>query len=500
MYITQYTLHFLFGSHAYKPAVAQTRPTGSNMSLVQAASANLITKASLLYCFYIQRGSQIRNRQMAGATYQVFIENLTQSLKVAPNSFTIKFTIQFLEDARTLKRIEVYQMTKKDVLEIRHRFSPATCSIGKICGCYVDGDRKKVAYIDSAFLSLPEEESFKYFDIFKKNLSGSIGKNLVTMPFPTESEFDDGTQSFLMKLRKSELRDPALVEEFYDKVIESYDYTGNYLILLIHDRYDIPGKTSDGITMDDASDEVYEYIMCSICHVNLSKAGLSYFDNDNTFHNRVRDWIVDMPDIGFLFPAFIDRSTDIHNVLYYTKNAEDLHFSFIDGILGTGAPVSAENQKETFQTIITETLGNDCDYEVVKSIHENLNEMITEQKDNPEPLTLSKTSIKRLLSESGVPEEKLEDFDTKFEDAARTVVPVKPVSNDASVPEPPAPKVTLYANNLANTRAFEVKTPDVVIKVNPDRTDLIETREIDGRKCIVIEINDEVTVNGIVVK
>ena len=244
-------------------------------------------------------------------------------------------------------------MTKKEVLEIRHQFAQATCSIDKICGCYVDGDRSKIATMKEAFLSLPEEEAFKYFEIFKKNLSGSIGKNLITMPFPTDSEFDGGTQEFLLKLRNSKLEDDELIDQFYDKVIENYDYTGNYLILLIHDTYDVPGKTTDGLTMDDASDEIYEYIMCCICHVNLSKAGLSYFDSENTFHNRIRDWIVDVPDIGFLFPAFIDRTADIHNVLYYTKKPEEIHEEFIRYILGTGMPVTAGNQKEAFQTIIT---------------------------------------------------------------------------------------------------------------------------------------------------
>lgn len=393
-------------------------------------------------------------------------------------------------------------MTKKDVLEIRHQFAPATCSISKICGCYVDGDRKKVATLKEAFLSLPEEEAFKYFEIFKKTLSGNIGKNLVTMPFPTNQEFEGGTQEFLFKLRNSKLEDDELIAEFYDKVIDTYDYTGNYLILLIHDTYDVPGKTTDGLMMDDASDEVYEYIMCSICHVNLSKAGLSYFDAESTFHNRIRDWVVDMPDIGFLFPAFIDKGSDIHNVLYYSKKPEEMHYEFVDKLLGTSFPITAGTQKETFQTIVTETLGMDCDYETVKNIHENLNEMMQERKDNPEPFTLSKSSIKNLLSSSGVTDDKLEDFDTHFERATSATIATKPVSNDASGNQPPRPepKVELYASNLVNTRSFEVKTPDVVIKVNPERTDLIETREIDGRKCLVIQISDEVEVNGIPIK
>lgn len=389
-------------------------------------------------------------------------------------------------------------MTKKEILEIRHQFAPSTCSIGKICGCYVDGDKKKIATWKEAFLSLPEEEAFKYFEIFKKTLSGSIGKNLTTMEFPAEQEGENGTQDFLLQLRNSKLEDNTLIEAFYDRVIESYDYTGNYLILLIHDTYDVPGKTSDGLTMEDASEEIYEYLLCSICHVNLSKAGLSYFDTENTFHNRVRDWIVDMPDIGFLFPAFMDRSTDIHHVLYYNKQPEEMHFEFVDRLLGTDFPISAGTQKETFQSIITETLGNDCAYEVIRNIHDHLNEMTEEHKDHPEPLTLSRQEIRHLLSDSGVSEKKLEQFDEHFDKAAGISLPnPKHMDTDGRIKPP---KVELYASNLMNSRAFEVKTPDVMIRVNPERTDLIETKEIDGVKCIVIQITDFVEVNGIPAK
>ena len=181
-------------------------------------------------------------------------------------------------------------MTKKDVLEIRHQFAPSTCSISKICGCYVDGDNKKVATIKEQFLTMPEEETFKYFEIFKKTLSGSIGKNLVTMPFPTSQEFDGGTQEFLLKLRDSGLKDEELVTQFYDRVISSYDFGENYLILLIHAAYDIPGKTNDGLDMDDASTDVYQYVLCSICPVKLSKAALCYNAQNNT--------------IGFPLPGF----------------------------------------------------------------------------------------------------------------------------------------------------------------------------------------------------
>ena len=372
-------------------------------------------------------------------------------------------------------------MNKKEISEIKKQFTPAHCAITRICGCYVDGEKEKKTLMKEMFLTLPEEEMFKYFDIFRKTLSGTVGKNLVNMEFPIETEDFGGTQAFLMSLRESQLNDPNLLNEFYDKVIESYDYGENYLILLIHSVYDVPGKTTDGLEMDDASDEVYDHILCSICPVNLSKPGLSYQIETNEFHNRIRDWVVEMPEIGFLFPAFNDRCTDIHNILYYTKNPELLRSSFVDEVLGCVLPLTAKTQKEVFHTLIEDTLGTECDFEAVKNIHDTLYEIIEEQKEDPNPVVLDRADLKNVIASTGVAEEKLEIFERTCEEVFENNAPV-------------------MATNIANVRKFEVKTPDVTVQVNPARSDLVETKLIDGRPCLVIAISDAVQVNGIPVR
>lgn len=372
-------------------------------------------------------------------------------------------------------------MNKKEIAEIKKQFTQEQCAITRICGCYVDGEKNKKTELKEAFLSLPEEEMFKYFAIFRKALSGTVGKNLLTMEFPLASEEAGGTQDFLMQLRASSLKDENLLEEFYDKIIENYYSVENYLILLIHAVYDIPGKSSDGEEMFDASDEVYDHILCCICPVTLSKPGLSYDEESNAFHTRICDRVVNMPDIGFLFPAFHDRSTDVHSLLYYAAKPEELRMEFVEPVLGCDLPLSAGDQKETFQTIVEETLGDACDYEVVKNIHEKLNEMIEEKKDEPDPVVLDRAEVKRLLEYSGVEEEKLSSFEEKYEEAAGT-------------------DTCFVASNVANTRQFEIKTPDVVVKVSPDRMDLVETKVINGRKCLVISLDNSVEVNGITIR
>lgn len=368
-------------------------------------------------------------------------------------------------------------MNKKEISEIKKLLNDEHAVITRICGCYVDGEKEIKFTSKEAFHSLSEEESFKYFDIFKHTLSGTLGKNMLNMEFPLQEEKEGGKQEFLLKLLDSKLEDDEILNEFYQKVIDNYDYPSNYYIVLIHAVYDVPGKSTDGTEMFDASDAVYDYIICSICPVNLSKSGLSYDSESNSISERVRDWIVSAPANGFLFPQFNDRATDIHGILYYSKNPEELQSEFIDNMLGAVPPMSAKNQKETFNSIISNTLGEDADFETVKNIHENLNEMIEKNKEEPEPLVLTKYDVKQVFEDSHIPDEKLTVLDKQLDE----------------VGEQPS----FVASNVVDTRKFNIEMPDVVIKVNPDRTDLVETRVIDGKQCLVIEVTDRIEVNGV---
>nr|DAG24087.1 MAG TPA: protein of unknown function DUF4317 [Caudoviricetes sp.] len=372
-------------------------------------------------------------------------------------------------------------MIKQEISEIKKLFTERNCSITRICGCYVDGEKNKKTELKQAFLALPEEEMFKYFEILRKSLSGTIGKNLLNLEFPLESESEGGTQKFLLRLRDSKLRDDALLEQFYDRIIESYEYVGNYLILLIHDAYDVPGRTKDGAEMEDASDEVYEYILACICPVDLSKTGLSYNAEENTFQNRLRDWVVGMPDTAFLFPSFNDRGADIHSTLYYSKNAAELKDDFIDKVLGCSIPLPADCQKEAFQALVEEVLGDNCSVEAIKNIHEELTEIVQEHKDDPDPVVLDKNTVETIFAKSGLDDDSMEAFDQCYDDT---------VGSDTE----------LLLDNIYSSRSFEVKTQVVTVKVNPDRTDLVKTKVIDGRQCLVIELQEAVEVNGVAVK
>lgn len=369
-------------------------------------------------------------------------------------------------------------MISREILEIKKQFTPENCTISRMCVCYVDHEKNRQYEDAHSFLTLQEEEAFKYLEIFKQTLTGTLGKKLINMEFPLAQEEPGGTQNFLYRLRDSKLNDEVLVDEFYNKIIDNFDYGENYYIILIHATYDVPGKATDGSEMFDASDNIYEYILCSICPVKLAKAGLSYDVDQNAVIGRTRDWVVEPPMKGFLFPAFNDRTADIHQALYFTKKPEELQPKLIEELLGSDIPLSAKNQKATFNEVISTTLGAECDLEMAKIIHDQLQDMVEINKAEPEPLELDKYDMRLLLEKSGVSSEKLDKVEQVFEDVA-------------------GERRRLMASNVASTRKFTIEMPDVLIKISPDRTDLVQTKIIDERKCIVIPINDHVEVNGL---
>lgn len=368
-------------------------------------------------------------------------------------------------------------MNKKEVSEIKRQFTPDNCTITKICTCYVDHEKNIVCSSGDTFLLLPEEEQFKYLDIIKKTLSGSIGKNLMELHFPTEQEAQGGAQHDLLSLVHTHLSDESLVNAFFEKIVETYSYAENYFIVLIYAAYDVPGKSTSGDTMDDASDEVYDYILCSICPVKLSKQGLAYNEDKNMVCDRTRDWIVDRPMEGFLFPAFTDRSSDIHSVLAYQKKT-DSDTGLFENILGCHEQLSPDQQNQVFTSVLNEALSNKGGYELMKTIHENLAQMEEEHRDESEPYLLDKKQITEVLEKSGVSQDCIQSMERKVLDSVGT-------------------NASFHVANLTDTKQFHIQVPNISIKVDPDFVNLVETKQIDGRTCLVIPVDEgEIKVNG----
>lgn len=369
-------------------------------------------------------------------------------------------------------------MIDKELREIRRRFRPDKNSILSIRGCLVNADKEIVTKFNQPMATCSNEEGEKILSTMKKSLSGSLGTNLLDLEFGRKQIMEGDEHKLLMALRDSRLQDEDAENAFYQRVIESADFEDSFVILLAVDNYDVFTFSKDGEKEDSTS--MFTYIICSICPVKPLNAGLYFREADSSFRTIDAHTMLSAPEMGFMFPAFDDRAANIYNALYYTKDISNIHPAFIQRIFNTPLPMSAAEQKDNFDGCLTDTLEDECDFEVIRSVHNQISDMVKEHKDTKkeEPLKLTKSEFKNVLEYCGVNGEKVEKFGEKFDEQ---------FGKNAEI----APK------SIVNVKKFEVNTPDITIKVNPDRTDLVSTQVINGVKYIMIRANEGVEVNGV---
>ena len=371
-------------------------------------------------------------------------------------------------------------MNQKEIGEIRRRIRRDRSNMAAIYGCYVNTQKEIVSEFKLGTGTMPENEAEKYFGTLKRVLSGGIGKNLIDITFKTSQVQDSAEHKLLMQLRETQLKDEEIRLTFYKKVMESLNFQDSYLILLGSESYDVPFKSKDDTIQSDGSEEVYTYVICAVCPVKLAKTTLNYNAEDKVFHDGGVKQVVSAPELGFLFPAFDNRATNIYNALYYTHSPKENHEGFVEAIFHTSVPQPAEEQRKSFEALLSRTLEDACSLDVVQTVHEQLCQSIELHKESKvaEPLLITKEQVKDSLNLCGVPEKNVAKFSVEYD----TVF-----GADAE----------LHPKNIINNKRFEITTPDVSIRVSPERSDLVQTRVIGGVKYILICADENVEVNGV---
>ena len=371
-------------------------------------------------------------------------------------------------------------MIDKEIGEIRRHLRRERSNITAIYGCYVNENKEIISQFRQSTGMMPENESDKYFALLRRTLSGSIGKNLIDITFKTSQVAGSPEHQLLMDLKKTQLKDDELRSELCKKIIENVDIEGNYLILLACDSYDVPFKSKDDTFQKDQSEETYTYLLCAICPVKQTKANLHYVAEEKIFHDGAMAQMVSAPSLGFLFPAFDNRSTNIYNALYYTKNIKESQDALVEAVFNAPIPKPAAQQKQSFEALLTTSLGDECDLNVVQTVHEQITQRIEMHKEAKvaEPLMISKEDVKEVLSSCGISDANMAKFSVDYDEVFGF-------------------EADLHPKNIIDSKKFEIQTPDVVIKVDPARSDLIETRIIGGVKYIMICADENVEVNGV---
>lgn len=371
-------------------------------------------------------------------------------------------------------------MIDKEVSELRRRFRADYHNISRIRGCYVSSNGEVISTFNESLGILGQEEQEKYLTLLKKAISGSMGKTLNDIEFTTSQVLDSDEHRLLTKLRESALEDDEAVQALFELITKSLHMAENYLILLASDSYDVPFRGKDGETLEDGGDTVHSYIICSICPVKESKPALRYQPAEGLFRNRSADWVVGSPELGFAFPAFDDRRTNIYGALYFVRSKDTNYEEFVDAVFHADPPMPLNLQKESFRDVLTEALQEECSPQVVQTVHNTVRTMVQTHKESKvaEPLQVSRHEVASVLEDCGVSQEKMAAFNVKYDLAFGDHTALPP-------------------QNLVNAKELCYETPDVVVKVNPEREDLIHTRVINGTKYLLINIDQGVELNGI---
>jgi len=371
-------------------------------------------------------------------------------------------------------------MNDKEIGELRRRMRRDRSNMTNLFGCYVNDKKEIISQFSQSLGLMPENEAEKYFALLKRTLSGQLGKNLIDISFKTSQVADSPEHKLLMGMRDIRCKDDALRDELCKKIIDTVSFDGNYLILMAGETYDVPFKSKDDSFQKDNSEESYTFFICAVCPVKQTKPNLHYVAEEKMFHDGAMNMMVSAPALGFLFPAFDGRSTNIYNALMYSKDIKDGHEAFVESVFNINPPKPAAEQKKSFEALLTTALGDECSMDVVQTVHNEIRERIEMHKEAKvaDPLMISKEEVKTVLTQCGVSEEHVAKFSIDYDEAFGF-------------------EADLHPKNVIDNKKFEIKTPDVIIKVAPDRSDLIETRVIGGVKYLLICADEEVEVNGV---
>lgn len=410
-------------------------------------------------------------------------------------------------------------ITKGDVLELRRRLKKTECTFGRMCGCYVNSGKQVVLKFSESFSELEEDEFYKYLEIAKKTLSGTLGSNLLELEFD-RSESAAEHQKYLLALKESKLGNEDLLDRLYEQIIAEYAYPGNYLILVYHDIYDVPSKATSGEEQDE-SEEIYEYILCAICPVELSKPALGYREDENRIGARVRDWVVGLPDLGFVYPAFANRGSDVNAVMYYVKTGKSSQPELVEQVLGCVPQRTAAEDKQAFRSVVLDAFGEDEEQADAAffQIQKTISGMVAEREEDESlpPVSLTAETLSGLATEAEVPEKVRELMEKSYTHVFGDTPPVADNVLDSKLVEEGTArahtaaleqKVAVLQQELAAQAAQRTDAEDdapwhedaeIELHVPQERASRIRADVVDGQKCLLIplEEGEHARINGV---
>lgn len=371
-------------------------------------------------------------------------------------------------------------MNKKETSEIKKNFTDKSgfFIMERVLTAFIDAEKNLRYHQVNSCLTMPVAEHDVYDETLKKVLNTNVGKSFVEYEFPNE-DYDEGKPQYILySLLKSELKDETVCEDFLNHIANNIAYEGPFAVVTAYCCYTIRKKNKND-EFADGEDEIYRYLLTAICPVNTTTDGFVFDSFNNEITKKVNTELIisKAPSDGFLYPVFSNRSTDINHVMYYTKSAGKPNISIIEDILGCTFVMSAENEKENFRSILKSVVGDDLDYTLINTVNEKLREVAEDNKDDTDKTVIDNTHLKNILSEIGVPQERVQMVEPVYEQVCGT-----------------AP---LTVSNLVENKTV-LSSPGITVNIKSSAADKVRTSVIDGRRCLLIDIDDPtIEINGL---
>lgn len=373
-------------------------------------------------------------------------------------------------------------MNKKEVAEIKKNFTDSSgfFTLNHILTAYVDPQKNILCKDNKLYSLIPEDEGAVMLESLKKILSGRLGKNLTEYGFPNEEYAEDGAQSDLYAAVRGKLEDEVSCDKLLARIVNNMEYEMAYALIIGYCSYSVMTKDRNDESFDDAAEE-YNFIAAAVCPVSTGDDGLM-FDRENSsiVKKANTDLIISRaPTDGFFYPVFSDRSPDVNRVMYYTKAPKKPNISVVEDVLGCNFVMTCQSEKETFQQVLTDVVGDELSYTVITQVNEALRDIVSNAKNETEMPLIDDNKLHGILFDAGVSSEKL--------DALPAVFKEKVGEADG-----------LTAENLVENKMV-LATPEITINISREAAEKVRTSVIGGRRCLVIDLDDpSISINGLV--
>lgn len=373
-------------------------------------------------------------------------------------------------------------MNKKEVAEIKKNFTDSSgfFTLNHILTAYVDPQKNILCKDNRLYSLIPEDEGAVMLESLKKILGGRLGKNLTEYGFPNEEYAEDGAQSDLYAAVRGKLEDEVSCDRLLARIVNNMEYEMAYTVIIGYCSYSVMTKDRNDESYDDAAEE-YNFIAAAVCPVSTGDDGLM-FDRENSsiVKKANTDLIISRtPTDGFFFPVFSDRSPDVNRVMYYTKTPKKPNISVVEDVLGCNFVMTCQSEKETFQQVLTDVVGDELSYTVITQVNEALRDIVTNAKNETEMPLIDDNKLHGILFDAGVSSEKLDALPAVFKEKV----------GEAN---------GLTAENLVENKMV-LATPEITINISRDAAEKVRTSVIGGRRCLVIDLDDpSISINGLV--